>query len=99
MWNVRSFHCQLRVDGEGWLTVDGTDPERPRVFCDILKQAGISLCCISEHRWRGEGAFQLGEHLILFSGVPMSAAKAEQGVGIILNSDMQKAWRRADSFL
>ena len=96
LWNVRSFYSQLRVDGEGLLQVEGTDPEAPATFCSVLAKAGISLCCISEHRWRGEDSF--GDHLILFSGLPWSATKAEQGVGIVPNPATQRAWHAADSF-
>ena len=45
---------------------------------------------------RGEDSLQVGEHLIQFSGVPSAAPRVEQGVGIILDAEMQ--WRRADSF-
>ena len=98
MWNVRSFHSQVVVGESGTLRIEGSDPEKPQTFCDTLDQAGISLCCISEVRWKGEGTITVGNHLIIYSGLPEGAPKAEQGVGIVLNNDMQLAWARADKF-
>ena len=34
----------------------------------------------------------------VFSGIPEDEAKAQQGVGFLLNQDMARAWRAADSF-
>ena len=97
-WNVRSFFSKIRLDGEGLLSLEGTDPELPRTFCSLLADVGISLCCISEHRWRGEGVLHLDDHVVLFSGLPLNSTKAEQGVGIMLDKSMQLAWSAADSF-
>ena len=81
----------------GVLEIEGMDPEKPSTFCDILAASNVSLCCISEHRWRGEGKVVFDKHIILFSGVSL-AKVAEQGVGIVLDGNMQKAWANADQF-
>lgn len=98
MWNVRTFNSQVKVGDDGNVRIEGSDPEKPRVFCDTLKNAGISLCCISEVRWRGTGSIHVNDHLILYSGLPDTDTRAEQGVGIVLDEEMQRAWKRADQF-
>lgn len=66
------------------------------MFCEVLRKADVSLRCISEYRWRGEGKVALLSSVILFSGVPLHARVAEQGVGIVLDSSMEKTWTDAD---
>ena len=97
-WNVRTLYSSIQVGADGTLHVEGAAPDTPESFCSILSQAEVSLCCISEHRWRGEGIVQLEDHTIVYSGVPLTAAKAEQGVGIVLDKEMCKAWRAAGEF-
>ena len=76
----------------------GKDPYKLDSLCPELGKHNLSLCAISEHRWRGEGTYKVDEEwLFLFSGLPMDAEKAMQGVGFLLNQQMQAAWKAADS--
>ena len=43
------------MGNNGDLSFRGTDVDKPDVLCELLHSHGISLCCISEHRWKGEG--------------------------------------------
>eukprot|EP00438_Fugacium_kawagutii_P023267 Skav224632 [mRNA] locus=scaffold1903:100066:110704:+ [translate_table: standard] len=99
MWNVRTFNSQVRVGEDGNLVLEGADPEKPRAFYDTLAAAGIELCCISEVRWKGEGAIKINDHLVIYSGLPETAPQAQQGVGIVLNERMQQAWAKAGNFV
>lgn len=74
-WNVRTFHCHISMGEDGTLNLEGSDPHKPHAFCHTLKQAGISLCCISEHRWRGEGKMFIDDYVIVYSGVPVTGNK------------------------
>ena len=91
MWNARSFHSQVVVGASGILKIEGSHPEKPQTFCDTLDQADISLCCSSEVRWKGKKTIAVGNHIIIYSGLPEGAPKAEQGAGIVLNEDLQIA--------
>ena len=96
-FNVRTMHCQNTVSSDGELRHEGSDVDRPELLCELLGKHKMSLCCISEHRWRGEGTLQCGDFLYVFSGLPAEAPKAMQGVAILMNSEMQLTWRRAGS--
>ena len=96
-WNVQTLHSYLHVTTAGEVNICGKDPTKIDNLCMELKTHDISLCAISEHRWRGEGQIMVDDDwLFLFSGVDKEAAKAMQGVGFLLNKEMQKAWKDAD---
>ena len=46
----------------------------------------------------GEGSIMIGKYLILFSGVEPESVRSIQGVGVVLNPEMRRAWENADSF-
>ena len=96
--NVRTLACQISVGNNGDLSFRGTDVDKPDVLCELLHSHGISLCCISEHRWKGEGTIVCGDYLYVFSGLPETAPKAMQGVAACMNAEMQRAWRAAGQF-
>ena len=92
----RSHTCLPDFCGEnGDLSFRGTDVDKPDVLCELLQSHGISLCCISEHRWKGEGTIVCGDYMYVFSGLPETAPKAMQGVAVCMNAEMQRAWRAA----
>ena len=91
-WNVQTLHSYLHVTTAGEVNFCGKDPTKIDNLCMELKTHDISLCAISEHRWRGEGQIMVDDDwLFLFSGVDKEAAKAMQGVGFLLNKEMQKS--------
>ena len=92
------MHCQVSVSPGGEVNLEGSDVDRPKLFCELLRKHNMSLCCVSEHRWRGEGTLQCGDYLYVFSGLPADAPKAMQGVAVVMNEAMQVAWRRAGSY-
>ena len=98
-WNLQTLHSYLHVTSSGEVTIRGKDPTKIDSLCLELKTHEISLCAISEHRWRGEGQIMVDdEWLFLFSGIEAEEEKAMQGVGFLLNSEMQRAWKDADQF-
>jgi ribonuclease HI len=56
-----------------------------------MDRKGIAICAISETRWQGQGEFQCGEHLFLYSGTQEKTG--QQGVAIVLNPVMARAWK------
>ena len=86
------------MGNHGDLSFRGTDVDKPDVLCELLQSHGISLCCISEHRWKGEGAIVCGDYMYVFSGLPETAPKAMQGVAVCMNAEMRRAWRAAGQF-
>ena len=68
-------------------------------LCDELSNRKVSLCAISEHRWKGEWTYQVNqEWQFVFSGIPENSEKAMYGTGVLLNREMTRAWRDADNF-
>ena len=57
------MHCQVLVSPGGEVNLEGSDVDRPELFCELLRKHNMSLCCVSEHRWRGEGTLQCGDYL------------------------------------
>ena len=96
-WNVRTFGSSVKVGDSGQHRVEG-DVTKPEEFCRVMEEANLSLCCLSEIRWKGEGVIQIGEFSVLFSGVEQSAPRSVQGVGIALNRHMRQAWESADCY-
>ena len=97
--DVRTMHCQTTISLEGELRLEGSDIDRPQLLCELLlRKHRISLCCISEHRWRGEGTLQCGECLYMLTCLPAESPKAMQGVAVLMDSEIQVAWRRAGSY-
>lgn len=94
--NVRSLRAHV-TNVNGILQVEGADPTKPYEICTLLAQHKISLAALSEVRWKGTGSIQLGNYLCLFSGLPEAAPVALQGVGIVLDPSMTRAWRQAGS--
>ena len=94
--NVRTLHTRVENKG-GELHIGGADPTKPYDICSKLKKHHIGLCALSEVRWRGTGTFRAGEHLYLFSGVPIDMVRPVGGVAFVLDTDMQVAWRAAGS--
>ena len=95
----RTMHCQTAISPEGELRLEGSDIDRPQLLCELLlRKHRISLCCMSEHRWRGEGTVQCGEYLYMLSGLPAESPKAMQGVAVLKDSEIQFAWHRAGSY-
>ena len=83
----------------GEVQIEGQDPLKIVELCDELETHNISLCAISEHRWKHGGTYSVNERwTFVFSGVLEDDAKAQKGVGFQLNQDMTRAWRAADSF-
>ena len=81
------------------MQIEGQDPLKIVELCDELETHNISLCAISEHRWKHRGTYSVNERwTFVFSGVLEDDAKAQKGVGFQLNQDMTRAWRAADSF-
>ena len=86
----------LEITQRGGVKIVGADPQKVGDLCGELQRKGVSLCAVSEHRWKGEGSCAIGEDwLCVYSGLE-NPKKASQGVGFLLNKDMQYAWRRAD---
>ena len=79
----------------GMLEVEGQGLGKEEMLCMEIERKKLDLCAISEHRWRGYGEYKHGEHLFLYSGVPVENPKAEQGVALVLNKKMQAAWKTA----
>ena len=96
-WNVRTFGSSVKVGDSGELRVEG-DVTKPEEFCRVMEEANLSLCCLSEIRWKGEGVIQVGEFSVLLSGVEPSAPRSVQGVGIALNRHVRQAWEAADCY-
>ena len=86
------------MGNHGDLSFRGTDVDKRDVLCELLQSHGISLCCISEHRWKGEGTIVCGDYMYVFSGLPETAPKAMQGVAVCMNAEMHRAWRAAGQF-
>ena len=75
----------------------GKDPTKIDNLCQELSTHAISLCAVSEHRWRGQGTIRVDDDwMFIFSGIEDQAEKAMQGAGILLNQERQEAWRMAD---
>ena len=83
----RTFSSKVKVSRTAELMVEG-DLEKPEEFCRIMEEANLSLCCVSELRWKGAGEVRVGTHTFLFSGLEEAAPKSEQGVGIVLNDEI-----------
>ena len=80
----------------GELGIVEADPLKIHDLCGELSKRKLSLCAISEHRWKGEGTYQVDpEWMFLFSGLE-NPVKASQGVGFLLNRKMVRAWKKAD---
>ena len=94
--NVRTMQTKIRNSG-GELCFEGADPTKPYQICDLLATHDISLCAMSEVRWKGQGTLCAGDYVYLFSGLPEDAPMSLYGVATALNPDMQKAWKAAGS--
>ena len=94
--NVRTMQTKIHNVG-GELCFEGAEPTKPYETCDLLAAHDISLCAMSEVRWKGQGTLSAGEYLYIFSGLPEEAPVSLYGVAIALNPAMQKAWRAAGS--
>lgn len=81
----------------GEIHIEGTEPQKIDDLCDELERHDLSLCAVSEHRWREAGQYRVNSKwLFLFSGLERKAEiRASQGVGFLLNQDMVKAWQQA----
>ena len=75
--------------------MEGMDPVKPFQCLENLQEHGISLCAMSEVRWRGCGTMKANEYLYLFSGLPLEPPVSLYGVALVLNPEMQRAWERA----
>ena len=95
-WNVQTLHSYVEV------TNHEHKRERPTkidALCDELSNRKVSLCAISEHRWKGEWTYQVNQEWQFgFSGIPENSEKAMYGAGALLNREMTRAWRDADNF-
>ena len=96
-WNVRSLNSQLTLTDNGEIKIEGKEPQKIDELCAELQKHNLSLCAVSEHRWRDKGTYRVNDHwTFLYSGLDKSSEiRASQGVGILLNQDMLSAWRRA----
>ena len=94
--NVQTMQTKIRNSGRE-LCFEGADPTKPYQICDLLATHDISLCAMSEVRWKGQGTLCAGDYVYLFSGLPEDAPMSLYGVAIALNPDMQKAWKAAGS--
>ena len=83
----------------GVLHIEGADPGKPYDVCDLLDKHDISLCAMSEVRWKGQGTFEAQDFLYIFSGLPEDAPVSLHGVAFALNPKMQQAWRAAGSYV
>ena len=86
-------------NNQGNVQIKGKDPTKIDVLCEELGNRNISLCAISEHRWKGEGSYQVNQDwMFVFSGIPETSERSMYGAGVLLNREMAHAWREADSF-
>ena len=98
-WNAQTLHSYVEVTNQGTLNIKGKDPTKIDALCDELSTRKVSLCAISEHRWKGEGTYQVNQDWqFVFSGIPENSEKAMYGAGVLLNREMTRAWRDADNF-
>ena len=79
---------------DGAVTVEGKEPQKLTDLCNELEQHGVTLCALSEIRWKGEGTYRVNKKwFLVFSGLPEDAEKGEQGVGILMQGDVYKSWK------
>ena len=96
--NVRTMHTSIS-NQQGVLTVEGAIATKPGEVCEVLCAHRISLCAMSETRWKGSGIFEQEDYVFLFSGLPESAPKSMYGVAFALNKGMQRCWKEAGSYV
>ena len=84
---------------QGVLTVEGAIATKPGEVCEVLRTHNISLCAMSETRWKGSGSIAQEDYVFLFSGLPETAPKSMYGVAFALNTDMQRCWKEAGSYV
>jgi exonuclease III len=89
-WNVRTMLWELKLK-KGLVNVHGEGLGKEQMLCDEMDRKGLAICAISETRWQGQGEFQCGEHLFLYSGTQEKTG--QQGVAIVLNPVMARAWK------
>ena len=92
--HVRTMQTKIS-NQSGELDFEGADPTKPYEVCETLRDHGISLCAMSEVRWKGQGTLEAGEYLYILSGLPEEAPVSLYGVAIALDPAMQRAWRLA----
>ena len=78
------------------ITMEGAVATKPGEVCEVLRAHRMSLCAMSETRWKGQGSIVQGDYTFLFSGLP---PKSMYGVAFALNSDMQRRWKEAGSYV
>ena len=91
-WNVRTMLWKLRLK-KGQVHVEGQGLGKEQMLCDELERKGIALCALSEVRWKDKGEYQFGEYLFLYSG--RGDDLSQEGVAIVLNPVMTKAWKES----
>ena len=93
-WSVRPMYHKLKVK-KGQVQVLGEGLGKEEELCAELVRKNTGIMALSEVRWREYGEYKYSDHLILFSGVAKDHPKAERGVAIVLDREMQKAWKAA----
>ena len=98
-WNMRTMLQRLKLK-QGGIEVTGGGLGKEELLCRELERKQINLTAISEHRWHGQGEFRHGDYLYLYTGadeadIPNPAHRS--GVAIILDEELQKAWRKPGS--
>ena len=84
---------------DGALSLEGKEPQKLEELCNELARHNIGLAAISEHRWKGEGVYQVNaEWKFIYSGLPLEAPKAQSGAGFLLHASLFAAWRAAGEF-
>lgn len=78
---------------------EGTEPKKLQGLCTELSRQNLSLCAISEHRWKDTVRFNSvnSERTFVYSGVPRTDM-ARKGVGFLLNRPLLRAWQDAGEF-
>jgi hypothetical protein len=66
-----------------------------------LRRYGVSICALSETRWSGSDAYNIGGYKLLTSGFPLPAdgegIRRERGVALALDAVAVRAWEAAGS--
>ena len=79
--------------------MEGAVATKPGEVCEVLRAHHMSLCAMSETRWKGQGSIEQGDYTFLFSGLPDTAPQSIYGVAFALNSEMQRRWKEAGSYV
>ena len=64
---------------------------------NTMSEKAIEVLVLSEVRWPGHGVSQLGDAVIVHSGVPAEERHRRQGVAIVMREKAASAWRQAGS--